>query len=266
MDSGHLSYHLESLGDLITRSPDGKYRLSSFGLAAVELMSGVEEHHPPRVFKSKNRVDFAFKMISVALAVALLSISAYAINLATQTDGNLATVGAVPIALNANQTFSYSVTLTHDALHYTGATGPHGFSIETVDPKNSLQAWTEYSFQFDFWFNTSYYMAITLYDPSGKVLSYIGPLAGPEDPEPGYNFGIGSFATFTAPGMYRIEIQNQKEASLSANMKLHIDYTSHERPLFYEGIAGLFLVALCPIVVLSSWFWMKKRKPADIDR
>lgn len=44
IDSGHLNYHLESLGDLITRSKDGKYRLSSFGLAAVKLMSGVEEH------------------------------------------------------------------------------------------------------------------------------------------------------------------------------------------------------------------------------
>ncbi len=43
MDSGHLSYHLENLGDLITRSQDGKYELSSIGSAAVKLMSGVDE-------------------------------------------------------------------------------------------------------------------------------------------------------------------------------------------------------------------------------
>ena len=43
IDSGHLNYHLESLGDLILRSKDGNYLLSSFGAAAVRLMGGVEE-------------------------------------------------------------------------------------------------------------------------------------------------------------------------------------------------------------------------------
>jgi predicted transcriptional regulator len=42
IDSGHLGYHLDNLGDLITHLPDGKYGLSTFGKAAVALMSGVE--------------------------------------------------------------------------------------------------------------------------------------------------------------------------------------------------------------------------------
>lgn len=44
--SGHLSYHLESLGELVAHAQDGKYRLSSIGTAAVKLMGGVEEHRP----------------------------------------------------------------------------------------------------------------------------------------------------------------------------------------------------------------------------
>ncbi len=44
IDSGHLSYHLENLGDLVNHSSDGKYQLSTIGLAAVKLMGGVEEH------------------------------------------------------------------------------------------------------------------------------------------------------------------------------------------------------------------------------
>ncbi len=43
IDSGHLSYHIENLGGLVKRSVNGKYGLSSVGVAAVDLMSGVEE-------------------------------------------------------------------------------------------------------------------------------------------------------------------------------------------------------------------------------
>lgn len=262
MDSGHLSYHLESLGDLVTRSPEGKYRLSSFGLAAVKLMGGVEEHHPPRVSKSKNRVDMALKILSLALAVALLSVSVYAVNLTTRADGDVASVHAIPIALGANQTFSYSVSLTYGTLQ-SGTSESRGFSVATVDPGNSFVAWREYFFRFDFWFNTSYYMAITLHDPSGKVMSYIGPLVGSEDRESGYNFGTGSVATFTAPGTYRIEILNQKADLLSANMNLYVKYTSFGRPLFYQGLAGLVVVILYSVIVFFSWLWMKKQKRTE---
>jgi DNA-binding transcriptional ArsR family regulator len=43
IDSGHLSYHIENLGDLVRHSVNGKYELSSIGVAAVNLMSGVED-------------------------------------------------------------------------------------------------------------------------------------------------------------------------------------------------------------------------------
>jgi predicted transcriptional regulator len=53
IDSGHLTYHLENLGDLIAHCKDGKYRLSSIGDAAVRLMGGVEDQQI--VDSSKNR-------------------------------------------------------------------------------------------------------------------------------------------------------------------------------------------------------------------
>jgi hypothetical protein len=43
IESSHLSYHLESLGDLITKVDDGKYALSEIGRAAVSVMKKVEE-------------------------------------------------------------------------------------------------------------------------------------------------------------------------------------------------------------------------------
>jgi DNA-binding transcriptional ArsR family regulator len=43
LDTGHLNYYLESLGELLAKTDDGKYRLSEFGRAALDLMDGVEE-------------------------------------------------------------------------------------------------------------------------------------------------------------------------------------------------------------------------------
>lgn len=43
IDTGHLNYYLESLGELVAKTSEGKYHLSEFGKAAVKLMAGVEE-------------------------------------------------------------------------------------------------------------------------------------------------------------------------------------------------------------------------------
>jgi DNA-binding transcriptional ArsR family regulator len=41
--SSHLTYHLENLAELVVKKEDGKYKLSSFGEAAVVMMKGAEE-------------------------------------------------------------------------------------------------------------------------------------------------------------------------------------------------------------------------------
>jgi DNA-binding transcriptional ArsR family regulator len=41
--SSHLTYHLENLGELLSKDDNGKYRLSTFGSASVETMKIVEE-------------------------------------------------------------------------------------------------------------------------------------------------------------------------------------------------------------------------------
>jgi DNA-binding transcriptional ArsR family regulator len=42
VDGGHLTYHLESLGHLISKDDEGRYSLSVFGTAALHLFSEVE--------------------------------------------------------------------------------------------------------------------------------------------------------------------------------------------------------------------------------
>jgi hypothetical protein len=43
VSSPHLTYHLESLGELVSKLDNGKYKLSAFGLATVSAMQGVED-------------------------------------------------------------------------------------------------------------------------------------------------------------------------------------------------------------------------------
>ena len=74
IDAGHLNYYLESLGELVAKTPEGKYRLSEFGKAAVKLMAGVEETEPaPRdrqkVRFSKRKITRLSQVLSIAALV-----------------------------------------------------------------------------------------------------------------------------------------------------------------------------------------------------
>jgi len=83
IDSGHLNYHLDNLGDLITRSQDGKYQLSSIGSAAVKLMGGVEEHSL-ELSKSKLKLSRIFaKVYPLVLCGLLILASLYFVSYTT---------------------------------------------------------------------------------------------------------------------------------------------------------------------------------------
>lgn len=50
IESSHLTYHLESLGDLISKSEDGRYKLSELGETAVSMMSNAVRPHKRNIF------------------------------------------------------------------------------------------------------------------------------------------------------------------------------------------------------------------------
>lgn len=75
LDTGHLNFYLEGLGELVTKTGEGKYRLSEFGKAAVALMAGVEETENSRplrgkVWRSKRRVMVAVEVLAIVALVA----------------------------------------------------------------------------------------------------------------------------------------------------------------------------------------------------
>jgi len=70
----HLTYHLESLSELVSKTDGGHYKLSSFGQAAVTAMKGVEDVN--EVEPKKNRlVTPKWRTLSAVLLVLVLLLS-----------------------------------------------------------------------------------------------------------------------------------------------------------------------------------------------
>jgi hypothetical protein len=73
VSSSHLTYHLENLGQLVSKTDDGKYRLSTFGEAAVATMSKIEEM--PTEPKHLSSLPLKWKSLFVVLLIGLVSLA-----------------------------------------------------------------------------------------------------------------------------------------------------------------------------------------------
>jgi DNA-binding transcriptional ArsR family regulator len=83
----NLTYHLESLGDLISKSTNGQYKLSAFGQASVSALKGVEDVHTVeskrrRVFKGRSVVSML--LIVIVLLASFSGISIYYLSKSNQ--------------------------------------------------------------------------------------------------------------------------------------------------------------------------------------
>jgi hypothetical protein len=123
IDSGHLNYHLESLSDLITHLQNGKYGLSSIGLAAIKLMSGVEEHQPQNKHEKLKTRQIISTVYPLILVGALLIASLFALNYSVLSTASLASEQSIPtmatIFVGTNKTVSFNVTT--ERVPWTGA-------------------------------------------------------------------------------------------------------------------------------------------------
>ncbi|MFA7398041.1 MAG: winged helix-turn-helix domain-containing protein [Candidatus Bathyarchaeia archaeon] len=74
--SSHLTYHLESLGELITKTPQGQYMLSNFGKATASAMRGVQEA-PELATRRPKKLTRKWKAIFTVLMVTVLLLSSF---------------------------------------------------------------------------------------------------------------------------------------------------------------------------------------------
>lgn len=113
VSSSNLTYHLESLGELITND-NGVYRLSTFGLASVSTMKIVEEAPP---VQPKKRTSLSLKWRSI-LGVLLIGLIVFASMTALQFGTlNQTTSERDNLQSKYNQLLSWSNT-TNNAINF----------------------------------------------------------------------------------------------------------------------------------------------------
>jgi len=281
IDSGHLNYHLENLGDLITHSPDGKYRLSSVGVAAVKLMSGVEETPPIKVFprsKGIRTLGVFTKIFLIILLIVLIASSLFFIGLIESyvVEDTRSSLGFVTIL--PNQSVRFNLTLVYNAT--LGYSGGDDFSmlIEKREPwVSTITEWKEGYLRFTYSeFNTSYMTSGMVYDASGRIIANFAVGGSPNQSQV---FGLGRI--ITQPGTYITEIENGGwgitpelendpryehlgHEPITGQIDWELGWVYFERPYFYWGIVGLLIVSIYPVLVLIRWILTLPHRRHDV--
>ena len=260
IDSGHLNYHIKNLGEIVTRTKDGKYALSSVGFAAVKLMSKIEEQDAStKANKRVRRISNTATIFSVIFAAALLTATVYTVTFTTEDQGVLfgptQEFEGIPIILQTNQTFKYTITLNQlsDELGHTYTIRQNETLIEISPSRNDFSHWTEYSSESMLRVNGTYEVAITIYNPSGKIIG--------SHTEAGVNListeNIPLKFEFTSFGTYILEIENLRPGEFNAVLIPYGVYMDYEKPLFNFGIAAIIVLVLYPIIFFLAWNWSK---------
>jgi hypothetical protein len=100
VSSSYLTYHLENLGQLVSKTDDGKYRLSKFGEAALATMSKIEE--TPKESRHFSSLPLKWKSVFVVLLIGLVSLASISciqyqsLNRLSEEYGQLSARGITP--------------------------------------------------------------------------------------------------------------------------------------------------------------------------
>ncbi len=297
IDSGHLSYHLENLGDLVLHAQEGKYQLSSIGVAAVKLMGGVEENPPTtlqRKFKPRKLISKVFPAI---LLLCLIFASLFAVTFTTavatatlnedQPDSFFG-IQPTPFIIGAGQTFEFNVTVIHHSnqgvvsfgetaftslLTISGTPGPNAYTFKVPPPTNTLTGSEAGLVWLDASFNTT-----ELVDPDTRVLQNSGLprkfsikvyLPNGTEPTSGYDtfttiggakYLAGPQIQVTQLGTYRFEITNNDSFDWTGTLSPNLQWQQLEKPYFYYGVAGLIIALGYVAFVTAGLLKMKKNK------
>ncbi len=130
VSSSHLTYHLESLGELVYKMENGKYKLSTFGEATVSAMKGVEE--PPEAQTQRRlKLDRKWKGIFSALLIVIIVLSTMSTIQLIML--NQVTSNRDSLALENQQLLSWGVGTSNVASYLQGVT-----QIDTAKYKITL--------------------------------------------------------------------------------------------------------------------------------
>ncbi len=115
ISSSNLTYHLDSLGELVSKDENGVYRLSTFGKASVSTMKIVEEAPEVQTRKTRNGASRKWRMLTAVLLITIISVSSvYALQFNAMTQ---ATSDRDALQAKYDQLLAWSTT-TNSALDF----------------------------------------------------------------------------------------------------------------------------------------------------
>jgi DNA-binding transcriptional ArsR family regulator len=261
IDSAHMTYHLEQLGELIARTSDGKYKLSSIGIAAKNLMRRVEEQTPPSVLLPKNKIILKtiLKMLTLQ-AVVLLVFASFYVSLNWYRSNKIfpRQVASSSVLIPSNQSFSYNVTI----VYLESGPSEHkndSKSITTSLPKplETPTKWERDSFDLLIDIFSSSFIHIEIYDPN-EILIENRTDTLPHSPTLSPFWTLKTFE-IGETGTYRIEVNIVSEQPYCGTLKAWVIREYSENPYYYYGVAGLVSSTVFPTVTLLLWVVKKKK-------
>jgi len=288
IDSGHLSYHIENLGGLVMHNQNGDYNLSSIGVAAVRLMSGVEEH--PSVYSNKKpkRPQVLSKVFSLVLATTLIVMSLHFVTYTTSISTatlNQDRIYPTPFVIGAGQTLEFNVTLEYwhyastmipmgnlivSRMLYGGPFGPEAYTFEVQPAPNNLTAQAAGSMWLDFRLNTTSrtknntFILMPFGFPNGLTVDAYTPNENKSLGELDWTYG--KIDHFTSPivevnqlGTYRFIMKNNDSNEWTGVLRPNVEWQIIEKPYFYYGIMGL-VFATGYLVFMSYRLLSKSQK------
>jgi hypothetical protein len=298
LDSGHLTYHLENLGELLVHSHDGKYKLSSIGIAAVKLMGGVEEQPVDPSKKMKPRQLFA-KIYPIFLAsvliIASFCVAMFAVPASTamlNQDNQSPTV----FTLASGQTFEFNVTLTQWAGSYPLGSSYCGLFLAVDQPNygflvprtpDSISSAAE-TMWLDLRLNSSGFQlpstdlwpigivnnsTLTINKPDGSVVTIgihdaYGALYGANDfwTWGGLEHYVSSSFQTTQLGTYRFIITNTSPFNWNGTMLPRVQWQLVEKPYFYYGVAGIALASGYFFLIAVEQIMTRKTRQKSLEK
>lgn len=267
VDSGHLSYHLENLGELIRKPRDGKYELSSIGIAAVGLMSGVEGHQTHSSGRESGMRLTVMNVLPLILAVALIGASFVNFTAPLRAEGRSTSPGTL-IHVRPGETFVFNVTIAYTAGAEYAVLTNGSLYHERPPPISTVTVWEEGAFWFDLTSNETYSIVVTVFRPDGSNVTSIeyydpsGALLGDDLIVTRLDLVVGmptsslGLTSLSQPGEYVLEIKNVGLQDLQGLLVFHERWQFLERSWFFYGVA-CFLLAL-PYLVWIVFLILKK--------
>jgi len=271
VDSGHLSYHLERLGELIVHTKDGKYMPSTFGVAALRLMNGVEEL-PPQTPNKKHKIsEYIPQVFSLLLAISLVVASVHFVTCTVPTTISLNQHDTSPTAFNINASQPYEFDITFHVIAYSDPTrsqvglfGTYGsdakrFSVTSIIDKPNAQSkvvmWLDFTIQN--WTRSGTLEDVIRTDTWVPVLSPVDMVVDAYTPTENKSLGIikrTDYSRYLASqvvevnqeGTYRFVMRTNSSGEwtyYSASVTPNLQWQITEKPYVNYGILGFVISA-----------------------